>query len=453
MLKRFTELHVHSEYSMRDGANKVEKLIDRAIELGHKAIAITDHGTMAGIIPAYIYAKEKGIKLIIGCEFYVGREERNHLIVLAKNEIGYKNMLKLVALSNRPEHFYYKPTIEEEDLFAHSQGLVVTTACIGGKHGRLILKGERELCKESLIKYKNIFENFYVELQHNTIPAQESVNRELISLAKQLNIPLVATNDAHFLKKDDAYAHEVLLAMQQQKKMNDEKRWKFDGDSYYIHSYEEMIKLPLPLESIHNTMEIADMCNVEIDLSSIHAPSYCSSKDEEVALLKKKMNEWYAKKFGNTYNKEVIDRINSELKVIIEKDFTGYFLLVADYINAFENMKVNQYDVEQNLMCGPGRGSGVGSLVAYALGITKVNPLEYDLLFERFINVDRLSYPDIDTDFDYEHRQKGIQYMIEKYGSEHVAQISAFGTLQPKATFRAILSAFDYPTNIINKIS
>ncbi|MBP3905765.1 MAG: DNA polymerase III subunit alpha [Peptostreptococcaceae bacterium] len=454
MFNRFTELHVHSEYSMRDGANKVEKLIDRAIELGHKAIAITDHGTMAGIIPAYIYAKEKNFKIIVGCEFYVGREERNHLVVLAKNEKGYKNMLKLVALSNKPEHFYYKPTIEEADLFANSEGLIVLTACIGGKHGRLIINGEKENAYNSLMMYKNIFkDDLYVEIQHNSIPVQESVNRELIDLARKLGIKIVATNDVHFLTKEDAYAHEVLLAMQQQKKMNDEKRWKFDGDTYYIHLYEEMLKLPLPLEAIHNTQEIVDKCNVEIDLSSIHAPSYCPTKEEEVALIKTKMNKWYAKKFGNTYNKEVIDRINSELKVIIEKDFTGYFLLVADYINAFESMEIEQYGIKQNLMCGAGRGSGVGSLVAYALGITKVNPLEYDLLFERFINVDRLSYPDIDTDFDYEHRQKGIQYMIDKYGSEHVAQISAFGTLQPKATFRSILSAFDYPTNIINKIS
>ena len=450
----FSELHVHSEYSMRDGANKVEKLIDRAVELGHKAIAITDHGTMAGIIPAYIYAQQKNIKLIVGIEFYVGREERNHLIVLAKNKRGYENLLKLHSISYNAEHFYYKPTIEEEDLFTHNEGLIVLTACIGGSHGRLIIAGERQKCKESLVKYKNVFrDDFYVELQHNTIPVQDSVNRELTSLAKELGIKLVATNDAHFLTKDDAYAHEVLLAIQQQKKMNDEKRWKFEGDSYYIHSYQEMINTGLPIEAIHNTQEIVDKCNVEIDLSSIHAPSYCSSKDEEVALLKKKMNEWYAKKFGNTYNKEVIDRINSELKVIIEKDFTGYFLLVADYINAFENMKVNQYGIEQNLMCGPGRGSGVGSMVAYALGITKVNPMEYDLLFERFINVDRLSYPDVDTDFCYEHRQKAIEYMISKYGNQHVAQISAFGSLQPKATFRSILSSFDYPSNIINKIS
>ena len=223
MFNRFTELHVHSEYSMRDGANKVEKLIDRAIELGHKAIAITDHGTMAGIIPAYIYAKEKNFKIIVGCEFYVGREERNHLIVLAKNEKGYKNMLKLVALSNKPEHFYYKPTIEEADLFANSEGLIVLTACIGGKHGRLIINGEKENAYNSLMMYKNIFkDDLYVEIQHNSIPVQESVNRELIDLARKLGIKIVATNDVHFLTKEDAYAHEVLLAMQQQKKMNDE---------------------------------------------------------------------------------------------------------------------------------------------------------------------------------------------------------------------------------------
>lgn len=450
----FSELHVHSEYSTRDGANKIEKLIDRAVELGHKAIAITDHGTMAGIIPAYIYAKEKNIKLIVGCEFYVGREERYHLIVLAKDNVGYSNLLKLVALSNQKEHFYYKPTIEESDLFENKQGLIVSTACIGGKFGDLIIKGEKNKAFISLNTYKTVFgDDLYIELQHNDIKVQESVNRELIDIANKLNIKTIATNDAHFLSKEDAYSHEVLLAIQQQKKMNDEKRWKFTGDSYYLHSFEEMKQLPLPLESILNTQEVVNKCNVEIDLKTIHAPSFCNSKDEEVSLLKKKLNEWYYKQYGNTYNKEIIDRINSELSVIIEKDFVGYFLLVADYINAFEHMKVTQYGIEQNLMCGAGRGSGVGSLVAYALNITKVNPLQYDLLFERFINVDRLSYPDFDTDFDYEHRQKAIQYMIDKYGIDHVAQISAFGTLQPKAVFRSVLSAFDYPTTIINKVT
>ena len=451
----FSELHVHSEYSMRDGANKVEKLLDRAKELGHKALAITDHGTMAGIIPAYIYAQQINIKLVIGCEFYVGREERNHLIVLAKNSTGYQNLLKLHALSYDAEHFYYKPTIEEDELFLHSDGLIVLTACIGGKHGRYIINGERDKCQESLLKYKSIFgDDFYVEIQDNSIPVQKSVNRELIALANKLNIKLVATNDAHFLTKQDSYAHEVLLAIQQQKKMNDEKRWKFDGDSYYLHSYEEMLQTELPIEAIHNTQEIVDKCNVEIDFSQIHAPSFEGmSKEQEITTLKSKMNEWYFKKYGNTYHKDVIERINKELEVIISKDFTGYFLLVADYINAFESMKINQYGIVQNLMCGPGRGSGVGSMVAYALGITKVNPMEYDLLFERFINVDRLSYPDIDSDFDYEHREKAIEYMINKYGSQHVAQISAFGSLQPKATFRSILSSFDYPTNIISKIS
>lgn len=455
MLKGFTELHVHSEYSLRDGANKIEKLLDRAKALGHTALAITDHGSMAGIIPAYIYAQQIGIKLIIGCEFYVGREEKNHLIVLAKNITGYKNMLKLHALSYSPEQFYYKPTIEEKDLFSHSDGLIILTACIGGKHGKLIINGEREKCKASLLEYKSIFgDDFYIELQDNEIPVQASVNRELIALSKELNIELVATNDAHFLTKEDSYAHEVLLAIQQQKKMNDSKRWKFEGSSYYIHSYEEMILTGLPIEAIHNTKKVESKCNVELDLNSIHAPSFKGlNKAQEISLLKTKMNEWYAKTHGNTFKKDVIERINRELDVIISKDFTGYFLLVADYINAFESMTVKQYGIEQNLMCGAGRGSGVGSMVAYALGITKVNPMEYDLLFERFINVDRLSYPDIDTDFDYEHRQKAIQYMIDTYGSDHVAQISAFGTLQPKATFRSILSSFDYPSNIISKIS
>ena len=455
MLKGFTELHVHSEYSLRDGANKIERLLDRAKALGHTALAITDHGSMAGIIPAYIYAQQIGIKLIIGCEFYVGREEKNHLIVLAKNITGYKNMLKLHALSYSPEQFYYKPTIEEKDLFSHSDGLIILTACISGKHGKLIINGEREKCKTSLLEYKSIFgDDFYIEIQDNEIPVQASVNRELIAMSKELNIELVATNDAHFLTKEDSYAHEVLLAIQQQKKMNDSKRWKFEGSSYYIHSYEEMILTGLPIEAIHNTKKVESKCNVELDLNSIHAPSFKGlNKAQEISLLKTKMNEWYAKTHGNTFKKDVIERINRELDVIISKDFTGYFLLVADYINAFESMTVKQYGIEQNLMCGAGRGSGVGSMVAYALGITKVNPMEYDLLFERFINVDRLSYPDIDTDFDYEHRQKAIQYMIDTYGSDHVAQISAFGTLQPKATFRSILSSFDYPSNIVSKIS
>ena len=450
----FVELHVHSEYSMRDGANKVERLLDRAKELGHNAIAITDHGTMAGVIPAYMYAKEIGIKVIAGIEFYVGRETRYHLVALAKNETGYKNLLKLHALSYSEDNFYYKPTIEEDDLFKHKEGLIILTACISGKHSKLIMEGKKNECKNSLFRYKRVFQDdLYVEVQHNSIPVQQSVNRELIELANELEIEIVATNDAHFLRKEDSYAHEVLLAMQQGKKMNDSTRWKFDGDSYYIHSAREMINL-FPIEYISNTQKIADKCNLELDLSSVYAPSFEKlTKKQEVELLKSKLNKWYAKTYGNTYNKDVIERINNELNVIIEKDFTGYFLLVADYINAFENMKVVQYGIEQNLMCGAGRGSGVGSMVAYALGITKVNPMEYDLLFERFINVDRLSYPDIDTDFDYEHREKGVDYMINKYGSEHVAQISAFGTLQPKATFRSILSAFDYPSNIISKIS
>ena len=456
-------IHCHSEYSLLDGLARIENLIKRAKELNEDTICITDHGFMGAIVPAYLLCKKENIKLIVGCEFYVGREERNHLIVLAKDEAGYKNLLKLHAISYNKEHFYYKPTISEFELFAHREGLVITSSCLGGTLSKHIMKGDKQLAIEVAKEYKNAFgDDYYIEVQPNAMKKQEEVNRILIDVAKECNIKVVIGVDSHYVYKEDAFAHEVLLAIQTNKKITDDNRFKFDTNDMFVHSDEEIYEAfakqgfskEVVKEWIDNTNNIKSKCNVTIDTDTLYMPHYNGMSNEEEKLeLGKRMNIWFAENKHKIDAKLYMERIKEELRVINSKHYAGYFLIVADYIKAFENMEVETYGIKQNLMCGAGRGSGVGSLVCYILGITKVNPIEYGLLFERFLNKDRLSTPDIDTDFDYEYRELGIDYMYDKYGVEHTAQISAFGTNQPKQVCRRVLSIFGYEMKVVNRIA
>lgn len=462
-MSRFVHLHLHTEHSIKDGAIRIDKLMDKVSSLGQSAVAITDHGSMGGIVPAYLEAKNKGVKLIIGCEFYIEKEERHHLVLLAKNEVGYQNILKLYQTSYKGENFYYSPTVSEEDVFKHSEGVICLSACIGGVVSKPLLK-EGDITKANTIvsNYKKVFgDDFYLEIQPHEMDKQGSINRTLVELADKHNIKLVATADAHYLNKEDNVPHEVLLAVKQNKTMNDEKRWKFPCDSLYVMSEGEMRAALINHlgsffreEMITNTMEIANKCNVELDMGS-KMPHYPKlTKDQAKIELGNKMNKWYRANKDKLDNPiEYVNRIKHELKIINDKDFAGYFLIVADYCNAFEDMTIEQYGIIQNLMLGSGRGSGVGSLVAFALGITKVDPLKYNLLFERFLNPDRMTEPDFDIDFDYEERYRIIEYMRERYGEDHVARISAYGTLQPKAVFKDVLRTFGYSTQEQRRIS
>lgn len=445
----FVHLHVHSEYSLLDGSCRIKDLIAKTKELNMKAIAITDHGVMYGVIDFYKEAVAQGIKPIIGCEIYIAprsmqdREygidnENYHLVLLAKDMTGYKNLMKIVTMASI-EGFYYKPRVDREFLKEHSEGLIALSACLAGEVPSYILRGEYEKAKEAALFYDSIFGrgNFYLELQDHGILEQQKVNKELIRLSKETGIPLVATNDVHYLEKKDAKAHEVLLCIQTGKTIDDEDRMSFPTDEFYLKSPEEMENLfSCCKEAIGNTEKIADMCNVEFEFNKTKLPKYDLPEGvDSYEYLRNLCYEGLYKRYKNP-GKEVIERLDYELSVIKQMGYVDYFLIVWDFI---------KFAKDNGIMTGPGRGSAAGSLVAYTLGITNIDPIKYNLLFERFLNPERVSMPDIDSDFCYERRQEVIDYVVKKYGKENVAQIITFGTMAARAVIRDVGRALNYP--------
>ena len=447
-MSKFVHLHVHSEFSLLDGANRIKDLPVRAKELGMDAIAITDHGVMFGVIDFYKACLANGVKPIIGCEVYVASRTRfdkepnidnkyNYLILLAKNNDGYKNLSKLVSLGFI-DGYYYKPRIDKELLEKYHDGLICCSACLAGEISQAILKGDMQKAEESAMWFKNLFgEDYYLEVQANSLREQLLVNQQLISMSKKLNIPLVATNDSHYLRKEDYYNHEVLLCVQTGKRMTDEDRMSFSTNDYYIKSPEEMEEYfsNIP-EVLENTVKIADKCNVTFDFGHTILPNYDVPEEFETHYdyLRKLSSDGMIQRYGNDIPKEIRDREEYELSVIKKMGYVDYFLIVWDYIN---------WAKSQGIPVGPGRGSGAGSIVAYSIGITDIDPIKYSLIFERFLNPERISMPDFDVDFCYERRQEVIDYVSRKYGHDHVSQIITFGTMSARMVIRDVGRALD----------
>ncbi|MCU0665919.1 MAG: DNA polymerase III subunit alpha [Candidatus Omnitrophica bacterium] len=454
----FIHLHLHTQYSLLDGACRIHDLLQTAKLYKMDSLAITDHGNMFGAIDFYIEAQKAGIKPIIGCEVYVAPKSRfdktatsqeetnNHLILLARDEKGYQNLMKLVSLGYL-EGFYYRPRIDKESLSRHSEGLIALSACLKGEIPSLILQRRlNDAIKAaddlSCILGKN---NFYIELQENMIPDQKKANEGLLKIAKELNLPLIATNDVHYINKEHAKSHEALLCIQTQTTLDDQNRMRMQTNEFYFKSPQEMKKLfnDYP-EAITNSLEIASRCNLELDFNQLHLPRYEPPENQtKENYLEKLCLEGIKKRFEQI-TPEIKERLEYESRIIKNMGFTSYFLIVWDFI---------RYAKEKNIPVGPGRGSAAGSLVSYLLGITDINPLAYGLIFERFLNPDRMSMPDIDIDFCYEGRQQVIDYVTEKYGRENVAQIITFGTMQAKAVVRDVGRVMGMPYADVDKIA
>lgn len=446
----FVHLHIHSEFSLLDGANRIKDLPVRAKELGMNSIAITDHGVMYGAIDFYKACKKEGVKPIIGCEVYVAPRSRlqkepgidnkyYHLILLAKNNQGYKNLSKLVSLSFI-DGYYYKPRIDHEILEQYSEGLVCLSACLAGEVNQALLNGQTEKAEEVALWHKKVFgEDYYIEIQNNGIREQVLANQKLIQLARKLDIPLVATNDAHYLKREDAYNHEVLLCIQTGKRMSDEDRMKFDTDELYVKSPEEMSDYfsAFP-DAIENTVKIAEKCNVEFEFGHTILPNYDVTEGyaTHYDFLKELCDNGLKKRYGDVLSKEIQDRADYELGIIKKMGYVDYYLIVWDFIH---------YAKTHGIPVGPGRGSGAGSILAYAIEITDIDPIKYGLLFERFLNPERISMPDFDVDFADTRRQEVIDYVSQKYGHDHVSQIITFGTMAAKMVIRDVARVLDYP--------
>lgn len=457
MSKDFAHLHVHTEYSLLDGFSRVKNLISRAKELNMSSVAITDHGCMFGVIDFYKEAKKQGIKPIIGCEVYTAPrslrdkdpnydKRQGHLILLAKNMDGYKNLIKMVSTSY-VEGFYYKPRVDIDELKKYSDGIIALSACLAGDISQALMDRNYEKAKNIALQYRDIFGegNFYLEIQDHGLPEQKEVNAALVKLSKEINIPLVATNDIHYVNKEDSKIHDVLMCIQMGKTVNDPNRMRFGSDEFYLKSREEMEELfPYAPEAIDNTVKIAEMCNIEFDFNTIHLPKYDVPEGYTPdTYLRELCFKGLEERYDNP-SQEIIDRLNYELGVIEKMGYVEYFLITWDFIN---------FSKENNIMVGPGRGSAAGSIVAYTLKITDIDPIKYSLLFERFLNPERVSMPDIDIDFCYERREEVIDYVKRKYGEDHVAQIITFGTMGAKAAIRDVGRVLDIPYNKVDKIA
>jgi DNA polymerase-3 subunit alpha len=454
----FVHLHIHSEFSLLDGANRIKDLPVRAKELGMNAMAITDHGAMFGAIDFYKACKANDIKPIIGCEVYVAPRNRkdkdpnldakyNHLILLAKDNQGYKNLATLVSLGYT-EGFYYKPRIDHEIIEKYHEGIICLSACLAGEVNQAILANDMEKAKEVALWYKSIFgEDYYLEIQNNGIKEQVLANQKLIQLSRELDIPLVATNDAHYLKREDAYNHEVLLCIQTGKRMTDEDRMKFDTDELYVKSPEEMSDYfkNVP-DAIENTVKIAEKCNVKFEFGHTILPNYDVPQEfaTHYDYLEKLTYDGLKNRYGENLSKEILERTEYELSVIKKMGYVDYFLIVWDYIH---------YAKTHNIPVGPGRGSGAGSIVAYSIEITDIDPIQYNLIFERFLNPERISMPDFDVDFCYEKRDKVIEYVEQKYGKDHVSQIITFGTMSARMVIRDVARVLDMPYAEADKLA
>ena len=454
----FTHLHVHTEYSLLDGSSKIKELTARAKELGMDSMAITDHGVMYGVIDFYRAAREAGIKPILGCEVYVapgsrfdresgaGDDRYYHLILLAENNAGYKNLMKIVS-KGFVDGFYYKPRVDLELLSTYHEGIIALSACLAGEVQKYLARGMYEEAKRSALRYYEIFgkDHFYLELQDHGIPEQKMVNQGLMRLSQDTGLELVATNDVHYTYAEDAKAHDILLCIQTGKKVADEDRLRYEGGQYYCKSEEEMRKLfPYAKEAIDNTHKIAERCNVEIEFGVTKLPKYEVPEGFDSWTY---LNHLCREGFKDRYPDDdgtLSRRLDYELGVIRTMGYVDYFLIVWDFIN---------YARSQNIMVGPGRGSAAGSIVSYTLGITNIDPVRYNLLFERFLNPERVSMPDIDVDFCYERRQEVIDYVVRKYGKDQVVQIVTFGTLAAKGVIRDVGRVLDLPYAMCDSIA
>ena len=454
----FTHLHVHTEYSLLDGSSKIKEITSRAKELGMKSLAITDHGVMYGVIDFYKAAKEVGIKPILGCEVYVapgsrfdkqpGESESRyyHLVLLAENNTGYKNLMKIVS-RGFTEGFYYKPRVDYEVLEQFHEGIIALSACLAGEVQRYLARGMYEAGCEAAKRYEGIFGkgNFFLELQDHGIPEQKYVNPQLIRISQELGIDLVCTNDVHYTYAQDADAHDILLCIQTGKKVTDENRMRYDGGQYYLKSPEEMAELfPYAPQALENTCKIAERCNVEIEFGVTKVPHFDVPQGfDSWTYLNHLCNEGMKRRYPDA-DEEKKKRLEYELSVIHKMGYVDYFLIVWDYIN---------YAKTHGIAVGPGRGSAAGSIVSYCLGITDIDPIKYSLIFERFLNPERVSMPDIDVDFCYERRQEVIDYVVEKYGKDCVVQIVTFGTMAARAVIKDVGRVLDLPYAMVDNIA
>jgi len=457
----FNHLHCHTQYSLLDGAARIKSLISRAAELEHSAIAITDHGNLFGVPEFFTYAKKQGVRPIIGCEFYVtpsGMHDktdrtRYHQVLLAKNEAGYKNLIKLSSLSYS-DGYYYKPRLDKEILKQHSEGLIATTCCLQGEVLQNILKVGEDRAKRIFEWYIDVFgEDYYVEIQDHGIPEQKKCNAVLLRWAKEYNVKVIATNDVHYVEKEDAAAQDVLLCLQTGKDLNDPNRMRFENDQFYLKTTEEMIaalstdiELALCEAMLDNTREIADKCVFDLPMGTLLMPHYPipdEFNNDMDAYLRHMVFERAAHRYGEL-SVLVEERLNHELGIIKEMGYAGYFLIVQDFTTAARKLSVS---------VGPGRGSAAGSAVAFCLGITNIDPLEYNLLFERFLNPERVSMPDIDIDFDDRGRGKVIDYVVQKYGRDNVCQIITFGTMGARSVIRDVSRVLGVPLSEADRIA
>lgn len=476
--KKFCHLHLHTEYSLLDGSGKIKKLVKKAKELGMESMAITDHGVMYGCVDFYKAAKEEGIKPILGCEVYVASKSMhiknvdkdnttNHLVLLVKNEVGYENLMKIVSEASI-EGFYYKPRVDHDYLRKHSEGIIALSACLGGEVQRALLNEDYEKAKEVALAYKDIFkEGFYLELQNHGMDEQRRVNELNIKLSKETGIPLVATNDVHYIEQKDSKSHDILMCIQTGKTVEDTDRRRYPSDQFYLKSAEEMYDMfAYVKEALENTVKIADECNFDYEFHVSKLPKFPLPEGADpftylrdtcfMGLIERYdvFKEFVDKPYNyeavvtlgeeNEEAKELIDRLQYELGVINQMGYVDYFLIVWDFI---------KYSIDNGIPTGPGRGSAAGSIVAYTLGITKIDPIKYSLLFERFLNPERVSMPDIDSDFCYERRQEVIDYVVEKYGEDNVSQIITFGTMAARACIRDVGRAMNYSYAEVDRIA
>ncbi len=452
-------LHTHSEFSLLDGLNRIKRMVKTVRDLGQTSLALTDHGVMYGVVDFYETCKEHQIKPIIGCELYFTDKSRHqkqsredavnyHIVLLAKNHQGYQNLCKLVSLAHI-EGFYYKPRIDWELLEQYHQGLIALSACVKGHLPMLLLNQQNEEAYESAKRYKDLFgEDFYLEIQNHGLEEELAVNPLLAEMSRKLDMPLVATQDAHYPRREDAIAHDLLLCVQTLSNHEDPNRLKFSNDEFYIKSYEEMTELfkEYP-EAIENTLKIADKCNLELDFNTHHLPVFkadgVETLDERIAYLKQLCSSEMKVRYGANPPQEVLDRLDYELDIIINMNFVDYFLVVQDFVNEARR---------RNIYVGPGRGSAAGSLVSYLLKITGIDPLRYNLYFERFLNPARISMPDIDIDFEDERRDEVIEYVREKYGAYKVAQVATFGRMEARGVIRDVARAYGYENAEVNRL-
>ena len=454
----FAHLHVHTEFSLLDGSNKIKEYVSRVKELGMNSAAITDHGVMYGVIDFYREAKKHGINPILGCEVYVapnsrfdreitgGDDRYYHLVLLAENEEGYANLTKIVS-KGFVEGYYYKPRVDKELLRKYHKGIIALSACLAGEVARFLTKGLYEEAKKTALEYQEIFGegNFFLELQDHGIPEQGLVNQQLFKMSEETGIELVATNDIHYTYAEDAKPHDILLCIQTGKKLSDENRMRYDGGQYYVKSEEEMLRLfPYAKQALENTQKIADRCHVEIEFGVTKLPKYdVPDGYTSWEYLQKLCYEGLEKRYGDP-SEELKDRLSYELETIHQMGYVDYFLIVWDFI---------KYAKDHGISVGPGRGSAAGSIVSYCLEITTIDPIRYQLLFERFLNPERVSMPDIDVDFCYERRQEVIDYVTRKYGKDCVAQIVTFGTLAARGVIRDVGRVMDLPYAYVDSIS